>query len=331
MRRRVFIAFIGAATVAPMMGARPTLAIEQRKIGFISAGPPQPGSPLIGAFTQGLRELGYRDQASLLIEERYANGDLRRLPGLISELVKIDVEVIVAAGPDPTRAAKAATSKVPIVMVSGSADPIGEGLIASFARPGGNVTGTTYAVSPERIGKQLELLKQTIGRVDRVAVLWDLDLELFRRTWKPILDRAAAQLGVQIIGPFVVRDIGDFDSAFVDIVKADGNAILAASGGVIFANRARVGELALLHRLPTISAFKDMTRSGLLMSYGPDFSENYRRAAFYVDKILKGADPASLPVEQPAKHQFAVNLKTARALDVTVPDWIIASADEVIE
>ena len=329
MRRRAFIAALGAAVAAA--GWRSTFAADRRKIGLISAGPPQPGSPLLGAFTQRLRELGYRDERSLLIEERYANGDLRRLPKLIAELVDLKVEVIVTAGPDPTRAAKAATSKIPIVMVSGSADPIAEGLIASYARPGGNVTGTTYAVSPERIGKQLDLLKQTIGRIARVAVLWDLDLELFRQTWKPILDRAAAQLGVQIIGPFVVREVGDFDRAFADIARAGGDGVLAASGGVIFANRTRVGELALLHRLPTISAFKDLTQAGLLMSYGPDFSENYRRAAVYVDRILKGADPASLPVEQPTKHQFAVNLKTARALAVTIPDWIVASADEVIE
>lgn len=329
MRRRAFIILFGAT--AAITGARAVSATEPRRIGFVSAGPRQPGSPLIAAFTQGLRELGYRDERSLVIEERYANGEIQRLPALISDLVSMNVEVIVAAGPDPTRAAKAATSKIPIVMVSGSADPIAEGLISSYARPGGNVTGTTYAVSPERIGKQLELLKQAVGGVARIAVLWDLDIALFRQTWRPILDRAAAQLGVQIVGPFVVRHLGEFDAAFAEIATGHIDAILVASGGVIFANRARLGELALRHRLPTISAFKDMTQAGLLMSYGPDFSENYRRAAFYVDKILNGADPGSLPVEQPTKHQLAVNLKTARALTVTIPDWIVAGADEVIE
>jgi putative ABC transport system substrate-binding protein len=239
--------------------------------------------------------------------------------------------VIVVTGPDPIPAAKAATSKIPIVMIAGSSDPVGDGLIASFARPGGNITGLTYAASSERFGKQLELLREAVGQVSRVGVLWDLDIEYFRRAWAPALQHAGDQLGLQVEGPFVVRDNHDFESAFAAMSQQHMEAILVATGGTAYLGRARLAELAIRDRLPTIAAFREFPQAGHLMSYGPDFLDVYHRAAAYVHKILKGDKPGELPVEQPTKYLLVLNLKTAKALGVTIPPSLLARADEVIE
>ncbi len=332
MRRRELIAIISGAVLCLPLRTTAQQRATAHRIGVLTLAPrlETPG-PLFEAFKEGLSERGYIEGRNTTFEIHYAEGKIERLPALAADLVAANVDVIVVTGPGPVQAAKAATTKIPIVMIAGSSDPIGEGIIASYAKPGGNITGTTYAATPERFGKQLELLRQVIGHVSRVAVLWDLDVELFHRSWKPSLDDAANRLDLKIVGPVVVRGPGDFNAAFGKMSENRVDAILVASGGVIFAHRTRVGELAIKSRLPTMAAFKEFTQAGGLVSYGPDFLDIYRRAARYVDEILRGANPGDLPIEQPAKYHLALNLATAKALSIKVPDAMIAVADEVIE
>ncbi len=228
-------------------------------------------------------------------------------------------------------AAKAATATLPIVMLAGSSDPIGEGLIASFARPGGNITGLTYAVSAERFAKQLELLREAAGPVSRVAILWDLDLDYYRRSYAPALEQAARDLGLEIQGPMVVHSASDIETAFVAMARQRSEAVIVIHGSVNFGHRALIGKLASLNRLSVMAAHRDFPLAGGLMSYGPNFPAIHRRGAYYVDKILKGAKPGDLPVEQPTQYELVINLKTAKALGLTVPLTLLASADQVIE
>jgi putative ABC transport system substrate-binding protein len=330
MRRREFMFALAGAAAWPL-AARAQQTTKVHRIGVLSPGYRRSGAPTVSAFEQGLRELGYVECHNFIFEYRFGEGQHERLPALATELVHMNVDVIVVMGPIPIPAAKAATSKIPIVMIAGSSDPIGEGLIASFARPAGNITGLTYAASPERFGKQLALLKEAVGHVSRVGVLWDLDIEHFRRAWAPALEQAASQLGVQIEGPFLVRDAGDFEPEFAAMTQQHVDAVLVAAGGVAFESRARIAALALQNRLPMMAAFSVFPRAGSLMSYGPDFADLYHRAAAYVDKILKGDKPGELPVEQPTKYELVINLKTAKSLGLNIPISLLASADEVIE
>jgi putative ABC transport system substrate-binding protein len=317
--------------------AWPLTASAQRagkvyRVGILFAGFRQPtASPLWLAFEEGLRELGWVDGRNLAFEWRPAEGKLERLPSLAAQLVAMKADVIVVIAPAPMRAAKAATQTIPIVMIAGSADPIGEGLIASYARPGGNITGLTHEASPERFGKQLQLLQESMGRLSRVGILWDLDIDLYRRTYAPALEKAAIQLGFEVKGPFQVLQVDDIERVFAAMKEQGMEATLAFAGSVLFPNRARVAEVAARHRMPLMTAFREFTQAGGLMSYGPNFPAIYRRAAYYVDRILKGANPADLPVEQPTKYDFAVNVRTAKALGITIPMAFLSSANEVIE
>jgi putative ABC transport system substrate-binding protein len=330
MRRREFITFLAGAAAWPLMvRAQQTRGLH--RIGVLGAGYNTAGAPTWIAFEQALRELGYVEGSSVVFERRFGEGQHERLPALAAELVSMNVDVIVVLGPTPVPAVKTATSTIPIVMIAGSSDPIGEDLIASFARPGGNITGLTYAASAERFGKQLALLKEAIGRVTRVGVLWDLDIQHFRRAWAPALQQAAGQLGIQIEDPFLVGDERDLGPAFAAMFQQRVEAALVSGGGVAFERRARVSELALQNRLPTMAAFRQFPQAGSLMSYGPDFTDVYRRAATYVHKILKGEKPGELPVEQPTKYELVINLKTAKVLGLTIPNSLLASADAVIE
>jgi putative tryptophan/tyrosine transport system substrate-binding protein len=330
MRRREAIALlVGGAAWPLMVRAQQTGGLH--RIGVLGAGYNTAGAPTWIAFEEALRQLGYIEGSNIIFERRFGEGQHDRLPALAAELASMNVDVIVVLGPTPVPAAKTATSTIPIVMIAGSSDPIGEGLIASFARPGGNITGLTYAASAERFGKQLALLKETIGRVTRVGVLWDVDIEHFRRAWAPALQQAADQLAVQIEGPFLVGDERDFEPAFAAMFQQRVEAALVSAAGVAFERRARVSELALQNRLPIMAAFRQFPQAGSLMSYGPDFIDVYRRAATYVHKILKGERPAELPVEQPTKYELVINLKTAKLLGLTIPNSLLASADEVIE
>src|SRR5712672_62130 len=238
-----------------------------------------------------------RHSRNLIFEHRFAEGDLERLLAMAAELVEMNVDVIVVMGPAPMQAAKAATTKIPIVMDAGSIDPVGEGLIASFARPGRNITGLTYSDSPERFAKELQVLKDAVGPISRVAILWDLDAEYYRQSWSPIMERAAGQLGLRILGPFQVRNAADIERAFVAMTEQRAEAVLVSAGSVAFPNRTRIGELGVRHRLPIVAAFKEFPHAGSLISYGPNRVAISRRAAAFVGKILKGSNPNELPVE----------------------------------
>jgi putative tryptophan/tyrosine transport system substrate-binding protein len=331
MRRRAFFVLIGATAAWPLTvhAQQPS---KSYRVGVLAAGGSNtPDLPLWAAFAQGFRDLGYIEGRNLVLEGRFAEGSLDRLPALVAELAALKVDVIVVFGPAPVAAAKAMAAGIPIVMVAGSSDPIGEGLIASFARPGGNITGLTYAVSSERFGKQLEMLKEVVGPLSRVAVLWDADLDLFRCSWAVPLEAAARELNLQIEAPFLVHKADDFESAFAAMAERKVEAVVVTSNSIMLQNKERVAKIALQHRLPTMAAFKEFPAVGLLMSYGPNLPSIYRRAAAFVDRILKGTPPADIPVEQPTKYDLVINLNTAKALGVTIPPSRLARADEVIE
>jgi putative ABC transport system substrate-binding protein len=337
MDRRTFLAGAAALLAAPLAAeAQPAGKVQQsgqlRRVGFLALGsrPPTP-DPVVEAIDQGLRDYGYVEGQNLIVERRWAYGDRGRLPSLAAELVRSRVEVILVAGPPPIEAVRQATTTIPIVMAAGSADPVAEGLAASIARPGGNITGVTYAVSPERFGKQLELLKSASIRLSRVAVLWDLDLDLFRRVWATPLREAAQALALQVQEPIQVHDEQQLPQAFATMQESRADAVLVATGGPLYGARALVGTLAVKHRLPTMAAFKEFPNAGGLMSYGPDLPDLYRKAAGYVGKILNGARPGDLPIEQPTKYELVINLKTAKALGLTIPPLLLARADQVIE
>jgi putative ABC transport system substrate-binding protein len=280
---------------------------------------------------QGLRDLGYVEGRNLVIEYPDAREREDRLPELAADLVRSRVDVILVIGPAALGPARKATKTIPLVMIAGSSDPVAEGVAQSLARPGGNITGLTYAVSSERFGKQLEFLKSAAGRVARVAVLWDFDLEIFRRFWAAPLADAGRILGMEVQDPVLVRDAHELPAAFTRMKQQRANAFLVASSGPLFPARAQVAELALQDRLPAITAFKEFPQVGLLMSYGPDFPDINRRAAGYVDRILKGAKPGDLPIELPTKYELVINLRTAKALGLTIPQTLLLRADEVIQ
>jgi putative ABC transport system substrate-binding protein len=283
------------------------------------------------AFRQGLRELGYVEGRNVVIEYRYAEGKYERFPALAAELVALKVDVMVAAsGTLSALAAKQATRTLPIVFAV-VADPVESGLVASLARPGGNVTGSSF-LAPELVGKCLELLMQAVPGISRVAVLWQPG-GLGKGTEKDMLkaaEVAARALGVRL--QFVeVRGPADFDRAFSEMTRARAGALTVLTSTMFIAERRRLVDLAAKNRLPTVYQWREAVDAGGLMSYGPNMADLFRRATTYVDKILKGAKPADLPVEQPTKFERVINLKTAKALGLTIPQSLLQRADEVIE
>jgi putative ABC transport system substrate-binding protein len=329
--RRVFVRDVVYTFLAAPLVAAAQPANRVKRVGFLAPVRSDVRSSLNEAFALGLRELGHVDGQNVIVEWRYGDGTQQRLTALAAELVRIPVDVIVVAGPIPLRAAREATATIPIVMAASSADPVGDGVAASLARPGGNITGLTYAVTTERFGKQLEMLKEIAPAASRIAVWWDLDLAQFRQSWATPLDVAARNLGLQVLEPFQVLDEATIDPAFASMNQQRADAVLVAIGGPTHRYRARVAATALAHRLPTMSAFKQFTEDGGLVSYGPSFPDIYRRAASYVDRILKGAKPGELPIELPSKYELVINLATARALGLTVPQSLLVRADEVIQ
>lgn len=324
--------FIRIAT-GSLLGAAGAAAPQQRgstyRIGVLTAGGTQ--NPGVDAFVEGLRALGYIEGQNLIIERRYAAGHLERLPDLAAELVRMPVDVIVVAGPTPVRAAVSATTRIPIVMIVGSLDPVGEGLVKSLARPGGNLTGSTYAVSPERFGKQLELLKEAAPGISRIAIWWDIQMTIFHQSWAVPLETAARKLALQIQPPVQVLARDGVEGAFATMKQQRADAVLVVSGGPTFEYYQAVADTAVRNRLPTVAALKAFTAAGGLLSYGPDLPAIYRRAASYVDRILKGTPPGELPIELPTKYELAINLKTAKALGLTIPQSLLLRADEVIQ
>jgi len=329
MKRREFIALLSGTAVAWPLGARAQPTAKMPRIGYLPAN--LAASPhLTEAFLQGLRDLGYAEGRNVVIEYRDAEGKYERLPALATELVALKVDVIVVTSTPAALAVKQATRTIPIVF-TWAADPVGSGLVTSLARPGGNITGLSF-FSPELVGKRLELLKQAVPGVSRVAVLWQpgvaggsTDKDMLKAA-----DVAARELGVRL-QVVEARGPEEFDRAFSDMTRARADAVTVQSTNIFFIERRRLVDLAARNRLPAMYLAREFVDAGGLMSYGPDVADLHRRAATYVGKILKGAKPAELPVEQPTKFELVINAKTAKALGLTIPPTLLARADEVIE
>jgi putative ABC transport system substrate-binding protein len=328
--RRTFLSGVAIGVLATPLAAQAPPTGKPARIGILALRPRGVSNPATEALMQGFHKLGYVEGRNLVIEYPDALGSEDRLAELAADLVRKQVDVILIIGPAPLEAARKATKTVPLVMVASSSDPVAEGVAVSLARPGGNITGLTYAES-DRFKKQLELLRSAADRVTHVAVLWDFDLKTYRRYWEVPLADAGRILGLNIQEPVRVRNAQELAAAFTLMKDRQANAMLIASGGPLFQARAQVGELALQYRLPAIAAFKEFPQTGLLMSYGPDISDINRRAAGYVDKIFKGAKPGDLPIELPNKFELAINLKTAKALGITIPQSLLLRAHEVIQ
>jgi putative ABC transport system substrate-binding protein len=318
------------AILAAPLAAEAQQAAKIARIGLL-AGNLAASPHLRETFRQGLRDLGYVESRNVVIEYRDAEGKPERFPALAAELVALKVDVIVAAGGTlAALAAKQATRTLPIVFI-GAADPVADGLVTSLARPGGNVTGLS-TLGPELVGKRLELLTQAIPGVSRIAVLWQPGGQ-GERTDKDMLkaaDVAAWALGVRL--QFVeARGPDDFDRAFSDMTRARASALTVWGSAMFFSERRRLVDLAAKNRLPAVYSARDSVDAGGLMAYGLNFADMFRRAATYVDKILKGAKPGDLPVEQPTKFELVINLKTAKALGLTIPQSLLGRADEVIQ
>ncbi|HEV2056976.1 MAG TPA: ABC transporter substrate-binding protein [Methylomirabilota bacterium] len=285
-------------------------------------------SPFLDAFRQGLRELGWVEGQNIVIDYRFAEGRFDRLPDLAAELVRLKVDIIVAVSTPGVVAAKNATETIPIVMIS-VGDPVGLGLIASLARPGGNVTGLSYSAGLEIVGKQLELLKETVPKIRRVAILSNPANPSHPPAIRE-LNVAARSLGVRL--QFLeARGPNEFDGAFAAMATERVGALLVLTDGVFILHRTQLADLAARSRLPGAHGTREMVEAGGLMSYGPSLRDLYRRSAAYVDKILKGAKPGDLPVEQPTKFALVINLKAAKALGLTIPPSLLQRADEVIQ
>jgi putative tryptophan/tyrosine transport system substrate-binding protein len=324
MTRVLAMVMLVVAALAAPLAAEAQPAGKNPRIGILRPG--SPPDPLLEAFRQGLRELGYDEGRNISLEYRWAEGRDDRLPGLAADLVRLKVDVIVA-GAGAVEAAKQATQVIPIVMPIGAGDAVRLGFVASLARPGGNVTGLT-SLSDDLPGKWIELLKETVPRVSRVAVLWDPagDPSQVKTS-----EAAAQSLGVRLHVLKVGR-AGGFEPAFAEARKNDAGALIVLGSPFFYVQRTHLVELAAKHRLPTIYAQREfVVGSGGLMSYGADYHHQFRRAATYVDKILKGAKPGDLPIEQPTKFELVINRKAAKALGLTIAPSVLARADEVIE
>ena len=328
LQRRDFLIAAGALLAAPL-AAEAQQAAKIARIGFLGNSTTALGH-LRNAFLQGMRDLGYVEGRNLVIEYRYAEGQLERFPALAAELVALKVEVLVAPPTPAAQAAKRATTTIPIVF-AGAGDPVTSGLVTSLARPGGNITGLS-GLSPELVGKCLEQLKQAVPGVSRVAVLWQPGGQ-GERAEKDMLKEAevaARALGMRL--QFVeARGTADFDRAFSDMTKARAGALTVLPSSMFNTERRRLADLAAKSRLPAVYQLREYVDAGGLMAYGANLADLNRRAAAYVDKILKGAKPADLPVEQATKFELVINLKTAKSLGLTIPQTVLLRADEVIQ
>ena len=328
--RRAFVGSLTGSLLAAPLAAEAQQAAKIARIGLLLASFPNPPE----AFVQGLHDLGYIKGQNLVIEHRSAEGKLERLPDLALELVALKVDVLVTASGTPgALAAKQATSTIPII-ITGVPDPVGSGLVSSLARPGGNVTGLSSRVDPmaDLLGKRLELLKQAAPEISRIAVLRHPGQysEQGEKEIQQQVDVWAKRLGVRLY--FVDgRGPADFDGAFSEMARARADALMVFGSTTFYNERRRLVGLAAKNRLPDAYPWKEGVESGGLLSYGPSITDWYRRAATYVDKILKGARPADLPVERPTKFELVINLKTAKALGLTIPPSLLARADEVIQ
>jgi ABC-type uncharacterized transport system substrate-binding protein len=327
MKRRTFLALVPGSLLAAPFAAEGQQTTKVSSIGYLSGPSLSANAARIEAFRQGLRELSYVEGKNLVIEWRSADGKADRSPALAAELVRLKVAVIVTSGGALTRRAKEATSTIPIVMTN-DPDPVGDGFVASLARPGGNITGlSTFA--PEVSGKRLEILREVVPKLSRVAVLGSSAATGYAQTLKEIEPAAKAfQMQLQFLDVLHAKDI---ETAFQAASKGRAQGVLTLNSAVLGSQRAQIAELAAKNRLPVMYHQSEFVEVGGLMFYGVSVPDLSRRAATYVDKILKGAKPGDIPVEQPTKFELVVNLKTAKALGLTIPPSVLLRADEVIE
>jgi putative tryptophan/tyrosine transport system substrate-binding protein len=326
-RRRFLATLLGGAVAAWPLAARAQQARKVPRVGLLSTFSPSDAMPWHQAFRQGLRELGWVEGENISIEYRYAEARLDRLPDLATDLVRLNVDLIFTDTPSPAFAGRNATRTIPIVIASGS-DLVASGLAESLARPGGNITGLDQ-IAPELGGKRLELLKETVPKLSRVVVLWNPQNQTSTRNWNELQD-PARQLGVALHS-LEVRSADELDKAFEVVSMAHADALVILPESAFVANLKRIADFSAKNRLPSIFHLREFADAGGLMTYGPDGSDLFRRAAAYVDKILKGAKPADLPIQLPTKFEFVINLKTAKALGLEIPPTLLARADEVIE
>ena len=326
MTRRKLLIALGAGALAAPLASR---AQQQRvyRVGFLGNSTAALEANLVGPFREGLRDLGYVEGRNIVIEYRWAEGKYERFPELITELVVLNVDVIVTAGTPAALAVKRAMARIPLVMVA-VGDPVGTGLVASLARPGGNFTGLT-SIAPDLEGKRLELLREVVPKLSHVSVLWNPD-NAFHVTAEKEVHAAAQVLNVKVqsVG---VRAAPEFDHAFDAITIERPGAFIVLADRVFLHNRARIVDFAARNRLPAVYPYRELVEAGGLVSFGPNYADMHRRAATYVEKILKGAKPADLPIEQPTKFELVINLKTAKALGITIPQSLLLRADEVIQ
>ncbi len=324
--RRAFLGTVAGALLAAPLAAE-AQGGKAFRIGVLSPLATEPASTGITAFREGLRELGYVEGKNVALEIRSADGRGERLPGLAAELVGLKVDVILAASNPAIAAAQKATTSIPIVMTTAT-DPVAVGFVASLSRPEGNITGLTVQ-TPDVAGKRLQLLKEVVPNLSRVAVLWDPGHPGGRLQVNEA--QAAARtlrVRVQLVE---VRSPGQLDGAFAAMASDGAGAVFIAGSDMPFAHRGRIAELAAKRHLPTTCPLREWVEAGCLIGYGTSISEQWRRAAYFVDRIRKGTKPADLPVEQPTKFDFVINLKTAKALGLTIPPSVLGRADQIIE
>ena len=327
MKRREFVTLLGAAAAWPLhtQAQQPQ---KMRQVGFLAAGGRPPKGAVPAALREALQALGHMEGQTVAYEARYAAGKLETLPALAAELVERKVDVIVTAGFRATLAAKQSTASIPIVLAIGSGDAVATGMIASLSRPGGNVTGISEEAA-QLSAKRLEILKETLPKATKIAVLWNADDFGMTLRYREI-EKAARVLRVDV-QPLGVREPNDFESAFAAMNRARPDAVFLVADVLTGLNRRQLIDYAAAHRIPAMYEFGSIVRDGGLMSYGSTFEDAYRTAAGYVDRILKGSKPADLPVQQPTRYYLTVNQKTAAALGLTIPASILLRADEVIQ
>jgi putative ABC transport system substrate-binding protein len=326
MKRREFIALLGGAAAAWPLAARAQQPAKVPRVGFLRFGPASANAGRVEALRAGLRQLGYVDGKNIVIEFRWAE-TVDQLPELAAELVRMNVDVIFAMSSTEVEPTRQATKTIPIVFAV-HADPVGVGHVASLARPGGNITGLTTVLT-DLVAKELEILKEAVPQATRVGVLFGPTAPSHRPAVQAV-ETAGAKLGVQLV-MVPVRTVEDFEGAFSTMSREHVGGFLAVAAPLIVSHRARLAELALKHRLPGMFGTRENVEAGGLISYAADLNDMVRRAATYIDKILKGAKPADLPVEQASKYELVINLKTAKAIGLTISDAFLLRADKVIE
>jgi putative tryptophan/tyrosine transport system substrate-binding protein len=327
MRRREFITLLGVTAAAWPLPLRAQQAAKVARVGLLSPFSASTAALWHDAFRQGLQDLGWVEGRNIIVEYRYADGRDARLPELALDLVRIKVDIIVTSVQTDTVVAKNVTRAIPIVMAS-AGDAVGGGLVESLARPGGNITGLSQ-IAPELGGKRLELLKEIVPKLFRVAVLWNPRGATSPLAWQEI-QRPARQLELELYS-LQVHNSDDFDKTFEEATRARADALAIMPDPLFAGNLTRIANLSAKARLPSIFHLREFADNGGLVAYGVDRSDMFRRAAGYVDSILRGANPAELPVQQPTKLELVINLKTAKALGIEVPATVLVRADEVIE